>query len=193
MTSRERVIRALTFNSPDRVPRELWALPGVCKFRTAEHQAMVARFEWDFAGPPVQYGPSDRARGDCNNVGNYTDEWGVVWTNAEAGVVGEIKQPILEDETAIDRYQLPWELLDKIDLSRVDDFCTTSTRFVKAGTHVRPFERLQFLRGTENVLVDLAYGTPSVMGLLARLHEFFKRPFFQGVWPIRSRTVLEPP
>lgn len=175
MNSRELVRCALTFQKPDRVPRELWMLPGVGRFRRAELQAMEARFPSDFGYPGGNYGPSSRARGDCLQAGQYTDEWGVVWTVAEPGVVGEIKKPILDDLAAIGSYRLPWELLDKADLSKVDETCAKSDRFIKAGTLVRPFERLQFLRGTENTLVDLAYGTPEVMGLLRQLHEFFVR------------------
>ena len=36
ITPRERVMRALTFQHPDRAPRELWALPGVARYRQAE-------------------------------------------------------------------------------------------------------------------------------------------------------------
>ncbi|MDD5707834.1 MAG: uroporphyrinogen decarboxylase family protein [Kiritimatiellae bacterium] len=175
MTSRERVIKTLTFQAPDRAPRELWTLPGVGKFRRQELDAMLARFQPDFTGSGGNYGPSERARGSCTDVGDYVDEWGVIWSNAEAGVVGEIKKPILTSDAAIARYELPWELLDKADFSGVEAWCARTTQFVKAGTHVRPFERLQFLRGTEQLMVDLAYGTSSVMALLGRLHEFFVR------------------
>lgn len=175
MTSRERVIRALRFQKPDRAPRELWTLPGVAAFRRDELDRLRVRFPSDFTGSGGRYGASERARGDCTRVGDYVDEWGSIWTNAEAGVVGEIKDPILTDEAAIARYQLPWELLQKADLSGVEEHCARASQFVKAGTHVRPFERLQFLRGTENLLIDLAEGTPSVLGLLRQLHEFFVR------------------
>ncbi len=175
MTNRERVIKTLTFQNPDRAPRELWALPGVVRLRKDELDQMNNLFESDFTVSGGTYGPSELARGDCNSVGDYIDEWGVMWTNAEAGVVGEIKKPILAEESAIGSYKLPWELLDKADLSHVEARYAKTSKFVKVSTHVRPFERLQFLRGTENVMVDLAYGTTSVMELLGRLHEFFVR------------------
>ncbi|HOX06946.1 MAG TPA: uroporphyrinogen decarboxylase family protein [Planctomycetota bacterium] len=177
MTSRERVRRALRFEKPDRAPRTLWALPGVCSFRKAEYQAMLERFPGDLGDPPCKYGKSGRARGDCLTTGEYVDEWGVVWTNGEAGIVGEIKHPILADDAALAAYQLPWELLDGADLSRVDEFCAKSEKFIKPGTTCRPFERLQFLRGTEQLYVDLAYGTPAVLKLLGQLHEFYVREF----------------
>lgn len=175
MTSRERVRRALLFQNPDRAPRELWALPGVGCFRAAELQAMHQRFPSDFTGAAMRYGASPRARGDCLSAGSYTDIWGVVWSVGEPGVVGEIKHPILASLSDIDSYKLPWEILDKADLSEVDESCSRTECFVKVGTQVRPFERLQFLRGTENTLIDLAEGTPEVMRLLQQLHEFFMR------------------
>ena len=91
---------------------------------------------------------------------------------AEAGIIGEIKHPILADWSALARYQPPWDLLDGADLSGVSKSCADSSRFMKVGTEVRPYERIQFLRGTENVLMDLAYGTPEVAKLLEMLHEF---------------------
>jgi hypothetical protein len=175
MNGRERVIRTLTFRNPDRAPRDLWAGPGVTELRADEYQALCDGLEWDFAGPPAAYPPSRRARGSCSAQGEYVDEWGVLWVNAEPGVTGEVKQPILTDDAAIEAYRLPWELLDKADFSGVNAFYATTDRFVRAGTITRPFERLQFLRGTETALLDLTYGTASVMRLLDRLHEFYVR------------------
>jgi uroporphyrinogen decarboxylase len=175
MTGRERVTRALRFRCPDRAPRELWALPGVWMFRRAELEALRRRFPGDFSDPPARYGPALRARGERHVAGEYVDEWGVVWQVSEPGVVGEVKQPILADDAALESYRLPWELLAQADFSAVAAHCERSDSFVKAGTQTRPFERLQFLRGTEQTLVDLAWGTPAVLRLLERLHEFFVR------------------
>jgi hypothetical protein len=152
-------------------------LPGVGKFRRAEYDALVARFEWDFAGPAGGHGPSERARGDYLSCEPTVDEWGVVWVRGEPGVNGEVRDAILADDAAIARYRLPWELLDKATFPKMAAELPSPdhNKFIKAGTHVRPFERLQFLRGSEQLLADLAYGTPAVMNLLRQLHEFFVR------------------
>ncbi|MDD4890946.1 MAG: uroporphyrinogen decarboxylase family protein [Phycisphaerae bacterium] len=175
MTSRERVTRALRFQTPDRAPRNLWALPGVGHSRREELHALATRFPGDVGGPQYTLGKSGRSRGDCLSVGEYVDEWGVVWTTGEPGVAGEVKHAILADDAAMASYRLPWELLDGADLSRVDESCAKSDTFILPGAQARPFERLQFLRGTEQLLVDLAYGTPGVLRLLGQLHEFFVR------------------
>jgi hypothetical protein len=118
---------------------------------------------------------SPRAKGERGAVGTYTDAWGCVWTVAERGVVGEIRDPILRDWSALDTWQPPWELLDKPDLRWANEHCRATDRFVLAGTETRPFERMQFLRGTENLLLDLAGGAPEAIRLRDMLHEFFAR------------------
>ena len=95
--------------------------------------------------------------------------------SSEPGVVCEVKQPPLASWSDLASYKLPWELLDRADLTSVDRGCAATDRFVKAGTEARPFERMQFLRGTENLLIDLGYGTPEVYRLRDILHEFFVR------------------
>lgn len=42
-----------------------------------------------------------------------------------------------------------------------------------AGTGIRPFERMQFLRGTEKLFIDLAYGTKEVYKLRDMIHDFY--------------------
>jgi hypothetical protein len=175
MTSRERVRRALTFQCPNRAPRELWALPGITMFRKAEMDALLARFPSDFRGPDVKYGTGRRASGTVAVVGTYTDEWGCPFTVAEPGVIGEVKAPPLADIAALDHLRPPDEILDEADFSRVEASCATTDKFVKAGTTVRPFERMQFLRGTENLMMDLAWGTREVYRLRDLVHEFFLR------------------
>ncbi|MFH1706898.1 MAG: hypothetical protein ABIF71_03150 [Planctomycetota bacterium] len=87
MDSRARMIATLEHKSVDRVPRELWALPGVGMFRKAELDAVSARFPADTAGPDFAYGVSTRRRGVPNTVGVSTDEWGCTFHVAEPGVV----------------------------------------------------------------------------------------------------------
>ena len=173
MTSRERVVATLEFTGPDRVPRELWALPGISMFRQTELSELLAAYPSDFAGPQASYGQSHRAHGQPGVVGENVDAWGSVWTVGEPGVVGEVKACPLSDWSALDNYELPWELLREADLSAVNRSCAETDRFVKVGTETRPFERMQFLRGSEDLFIDLAYGTPEIYRLRDMLHEFF--------------------
>jgi len=175
MDSRERVTRTLRFEEVDRVARDLWALPGVTQQRRDEYDALLRRFPTDFGWPGASYGKGRRCRGEPNQVGDYVDAWGCGWNVAEYGVIGEVKHPPLADWSALAAYQPPWELLDEADFSAVGPTCAKADRFMLGGGEVRPFERMQFLRGTENLLLDLAYGSSEVYRLRDLLHEFYLR------------------
>jgi uroporphyrinogen decarboxylase len=175
MTSRERIIRTLNFQSVDRAPRDLGVLGRIIKERPHEYQSVVDRFPLDIGDAGGRYGKGKRTRDLEGDVGTYIDAWGCVWHVAEPGVAGEVKECPLEDWSALASYELPWDRLDEADLSNVNKTCAESDQFVVSGGETRPFERLQFLRGTENLLIDLAYGTPEVFKLLEMLHEFFCR------------------
>lgn len=173
MTSRERVIRTLRHEPVDRAPREIWLLYGILMFRADELREMRSRFPEDFAGPDARYGMSGRENGVEGAIGSYTDSWGCVWHAAEPGVCGEVEMSPLADLSALSTYKMPWELLKDADFSNVNRSCAETDRFVKCGTQTRPFERLQFLHGTEATLIDLAYGTREIFTLIDMLHDFF--------------------
>ena len=173
MTSRERVFRCLDFDHPDRAPRDLWYLAGVSMLRAPELERMIARYPMDFEQAVGHYGKAARTRGTVAEVGSYTDVWGCEWSVAEIGVCGEVKHPPLADWAALEDYKAPWEMLDNADFSATNAQCETVDRFVKAGTEVRPFERMQFLRGTENLFMDLTLQPAELFALRDLLHEFF--------------------
>ena len=67
---------------------------------------------------------------------------------------------------------MPWEIINEMNISRVNESCKKSDQFILVGTHIRPFERMQFMRGTENLFMDLAMGEPEVEKLAKMLHQF---------------------
>ena len=173
MTSRERVIKALTFEQPDRAPRDLWALPYVSLFHKEELDAMLATYPGDLGGPEVSPGQDDVGLERFAHAGEYTDEWGSVWRMAEPGIVGEVVAPALADWSKLDAFQPPWDLVRTRDLDDVNRGCDKSDRFVMSSVCARPFERLQFLRGTENLFLDLAYDTAELRRLVEMVHAFY--------------------
>lgn len=172
MTGRERVQAALTFSKPDRPPRDLWALPYVSLFRKAELDAVLEAYPMDIQASQRSPGQADTSLVTAQ-VGSYVDEWGSVWYLAEPGVVGEVKGPALADWAALTSFQPPWELIRNRDLAHINRLADESDRFVLSDVTARPFERLQFLRGTQNLFIDIAYGTAEVRTLLEMVHEFY--------------------
>jgi hypothetical protein len=178
MTSRELVFRALEFDRPERAPRDLWSLPWVAEHRAEDLAAVLERWPSDFVGAG-QLGPGDRARGTRARKGVWVDEWGCAFTAGEDGVIGEVKNPPLADWSALDSFQPPWEIIDRADFEAVNraagENMAGEAKFLKCGTSLRPFERIQFLRGSENVYIDLAYETAELRRLIEMVHEFYLR------------------
>ena len=150
-------------------------LPGVPRLRKSEIDDLLQRFPVDFAEPCAQYGPSTRASGTPDQVGSYTDEWGCVWSVAEDGVVGEVTGAPLADWSALEDFTAPHEMLDHADFSQTNASCQATDKFVKKSSPIRLFERMQFLRGTENLLLDLAMLPDEVYVLRDLVHAFFLR------------------
>lgn len=174
MTSRERMIRTLRFQSPDRFPRDLWALPAAQMKYGEDIQKMTREFPMDIGRPP--YTPS-RMPCEQGNAGldlDYTDAWGCVWRAKEVGVIGEVLKAPLEDWSSLATYQPPFEILGK-GMERVNQACAESDLFMLGCGVPRPFERMQFLRGTERLFMDLAYGVAEVYQLRDMVHEFYCR------------------
>ena len=174
MTSRQRVRRALEFARPDRAPRQLWMLPVVWREHPkAAIDAFVQRWPSDMTWTP---GGNDQAfkrltRGDQWAAGQYIDEWGCTFTNIHPGVIGEVKTPLIDDWSKLDDFRTPDELL-QIDAPTANAFCRSTELFTLAACP-RPFERLQFLRGSENLYMDIAEESPAFTELLRRVHNFY--------------------
>ncbi len=174
MTSRERVKRALTFSKPDRAPRDIWALPYISLFRRDELDAVLKKYPSDIGRPELSPGGGGEDEiVKLSKPGTYTDEWGSVWEIAEPGVVGEVKHPVLADWAALAKFQPPWDSVKKRNLDYANKFCERTDKYMLSSVCARPFERLQFLRGTEAVFMDLAYDTPEVRKAIEMIHEYY--------------------
>ena len=171
MTSRQLVCDTLAHRAVPRPPRQLWTLPGVKMFKKAELDTMLKLFPPDFDKSPLKRGPS-YAKGIPAVKGTYTDAFGCLWQVALDGVAGEVKQPMFENFSAINHYKLPYDMIYQADTSAVKEYCSKSDKFILQGSTIRLFERMQFMRGTENLFVDLALEEPDFFLLRDMLHEF---------------------
>ena len=172
MTSRERVRRTLEFDNPDRIPRHLWTLPWADINHPAELAALQRDFPDDIVHAPANYSKPLPGRGDLYAAGEAVDEWGCVFTNIHPGIVGEVKEPLIRDWNRVDELRPPVELLD-FDVDEVNAFCRSTDRFVIGKGLARPFERMQWLRTTEQFFMDLALNPADVNRLGRRVHQFY--------------------
>jgi hypothetical protein len=173
MTSRGLVVDSLELRSPARVPRQLWALPWAERTWPAEFAAIRRRFPDDIVTCPAFLREPLRTEGQEYEPGLFVDEWGCRFENLQPGIIGQVKDPVVQSWADLDAVRVPRERLS-VDTDKVDEFCARSPEFVLAKTWSRPFELVQFLRGPENLYLDLAERSEGLGRLLAKVHEFYK-------------------
>ena len=177
MTSRELVYKTLEFeNFNNRAPRQLWALPWADFTYPDELKAIINDFPPDITGAAVNYKEKGIAQGNAFESGDSTDDWGCRFTNIQRGIHGEVKEPIVsaEDENweNLSRVHIPFEWLS-FEIDEVNSFCASTDKFVLSGCCPRPFEQLQFMRGTEQLFIDLALRPPGLFAFIKKMHGFY--------------------
>lgn len=179
MTGRERVLNTLAFRGADRIPMDIWVLPAA----RLEHGAAFDRLQERYADRvdiASFVGPFDHGfTPKYYQVGEYTDPWGSRWTNIQAGVVGEVKHPVFADYAAMAGYVPPterflqeWEAnRDKLGAQIAG--ARRDGKFVIGGW-ISVFERLQFLRGTEELYCDIALEEEDMFSLIRMVMTFLR-------------------
>ncbi len=206
-SSREIVQRAIRFEYPERLPRDQWVLPWAEIHYPADLDRIRERFPTDFETVGFYYAPSPRVRGDAYKRGYYTDEWGCTFKNLQDGIIGEVKDPILPDISDWKSVSAPYEQLPQNRQSAHDEIsrlCAKTDRFVLANICPRPWERYQFIRGTENALVDIMFPDEGATDLLKVIHDFYLAElefwvgsdvdaiFFMDDWGAQNQLLIRP-
>jgi uroporphyrinogen decarboxylase len=174
MNSREIVYKTLNFDNPERVPRQLWVLPWA-ENNYPEKLGIIKRdYPDDIITAPGFNKVLPLTQGDPYEIGMYIDDWGCKFTSIQKGVIGEIKDPLIrgEEYEDIDALRVPIENLS-INIDRINDFCLNTDKFVMAGACPRPFEQLQFIRGTEQLYVDLMLRPEGLTKVIDLMHVYY--------------------
>jgi uroporphyrinogen decarboxylase len=174
MRSRELVRRTLEFDSPRVVPRQAWILPWAEEHYPEAVAKLRAEYPDDVVTAPAVYRSPVPSVGNRYRKGVYIDEWGCRFENVHGGVIGIVKEPLVRDWQDLQGFTVPEAVLG-VDAEAINAFCQGTERFVLAGTLVRPFERLCFVRTYEQALVDLAQQPPELFELLHRIHDLYLR------------------
>jgi hypothetical protein len=192
------------FKNPDRAPRDLWALPYISLHRKEEFDEVVKKYPMDIGLSQLSPGWDDKVVQATAKAGCYEDDWGSIWQVGEPGVIGEVKSPAIAQWSDFNAFQPPWDLVRNRDMSHVNRLCDESDKFMLSDVTARPFERLQFLRGSENLYLDIGYGTTEIRKLLDMVHEFYIEDitswcksnvdgiFFMDDWGDNSGPLINP-
>jgi len=176
MTSRQVVYKTIEFDKPPRVPQNLWPLPWAGNNYPKELERINKDFPTDITFVYGFYKQQPKTVGERFEIGEYIDEWGCKFTNIQRGIVGEIKDAIVDEDdldwTDTSHVHFPKELLT-LDVDMINRQCRESELFTIAEALPRPFEQLQFIRKTEQLYMDLADPTEGFLKFVAKMHEFY--------------------
>lgn len=203
MTSREVVQRTLEFQQTDRIPRHLWSLPIARLTYKEKIDELLQRFPDDIGHAAYHMPPDANIQGDAYAIGEFRDEWGCVFENAQPGVIGQVKNPVLGDWSNLSRYEPPFHLLG-LGMEDVNRSVAESDRFLLSNCIARPFERMQFLRGTQNLFMDIAERSSEFFALRDMVHDYYCRDteiwaktdvdaiFFMDDWGAQNSLLISP-
>ena len=178
MTRRENYLRTIEFRTPEWIPCSVEFSPVTWKIHRENLEEIVLRHPLIF--PDYQKGDTDfdyipavYRKGE-----RYRDNWGCVWYNAYEGLEGQVVEHPLADWSKFNSYEPPdpmvksergdrnWDEIEKdIENKKKKGRLTV-------GYGERLFDRLYFLRGFENLMMDIATDTPHLAKLIDMLTEY---------------------
>ncbi len=163
MDGRERYVRALTFDGPDRVPVMHHTLDGARRVHGPALDRLYQEYPADVLGPSSF---NDCPRGRWADGAATFDDWGCRWLWSTPDHMGQVVSSPLADWSALDAYRAPDPAKGAEALRALRQAVSLEghRRFVFAdGGEL--FQRMFFLRGFENLLIDLLEDRAEVYAL----------------------------
>lgn len=177
----ENTLRAIRFERPEYIPMIFWINPACWHHYPhetllelmAEHPLLFPDFNSQNIVPP-EPAPWERAGKP------YTDSWGCVWETTDDGITGSVTQHPLTDWNALPSYTPPDPAqtngMAAINWSKIKDKIYKAKEHRKHGVgsleHGHAFMRLSYLRGYENLLLDMADGEKKLWQIIEIVESF---------------------
>ncbi len=181
MTDRENWLRVVEFRYPERIPCGISFAPLTWHVHRERLQDVLLAHPLLFPGYQKREQDFD-SFGDVYREGEYyTDNWGCVWYNTIGGLEGQVVGHPLGDWSALDSYEFP-DLMTKTergdrDWGQIREALEQQRHAgqLTVGNGERLFDRLYFLRGFENLMMDFATDDPRLQVLIDRFTEYQER------------------
>ncbi len=205
-TPREVMLRAISFDHPERIPFAWGPLPWAEEHYPDEVSRLRRLYPNDVIHAPAVF-TNGRRRGEEYGKGKFTDEWGCTFDNLLPGIIGEVKEPLISELADWEKLAPPYDTIpadEKAALDRINAFCHSTDLAVRSNCAPRPWERYQFIRGTENAMIDAAMQEPEFFKLLNRIHQYYLAEFefwaksdvdiltFMDDWGSQSSLLISP-
>lgn len=176
MVGKERTLRTITFRQPDQIPLNLWVHEATRRKYGPALEKLLQEFPQDIVRV---FGPMDRVfYPQFFEPGLYKDHWGSTWQILLEGMSGEVKIPAIPEPEQIRNYRIPltrlqseWEKGRRTIEEKIET-CRKAGQFIVGG-QIEIFQRMQFLRGTENLFYDLGEENEDLLLLRDQVVEYF--------------------
>jgi len=178
LTDRENWLRAIEFRNPEWIPCYLGISPLAWHVGREGLEDLVLRHPLifrDYTKGSIDFDdfPPVHRAGEL-----FLDNWGCLWKNVISGLEGVVVEHPLEDWSTIETYQPP-DLLTKTergnrdwDQIRKDVAADKARGGLIIGNGERLFDRMYFLRGFENLMMDIATDDPHLPKLIDMLLDY---------------------
>jgi uroporphyrinogen decarboxylase len=178
LSNRENWLRAITFKHPEWIPCGMGFSLSNWQHQKDDLLKLIARHPklWPDFDPATRV-PTDRPV--VYRQGEYfTDNWGCTWWNIQEGYEGQVVGYPLADWSALATYKMPDPRTQSERSTR--DWAKTARDVAEAkakgqlvgGDGERLFDRMYFLRGWENLMMDFATEPPELDRLIAMLTDY---------------------
>lgn len=207
MNSRERMIKAIEFGSPDRMPIITWRaekFDGWLRFKGHErYRPEIESFLKKYPDDAYYVDTPWIMQGRSGEVGSeISDEWGIVWKTLGVGCM-DIKHPLADWED-FENYQFPAPSFYVPPEAKEAVGCERPEKYTYTGTFGGYFQLMGSLRGFENLMMDLARQPEKLSVLADKLLDYFLRliekwseigvdgMFFGDDWGTQERLIIHP-
>jgi len=178
---RQNYLKALEYRYPEWIPCSVDFSPAAWKMHRENLQGILVRH-------PMIFGSYKKGLMDfdvmppCYRKGEYfTDNWGCVWYNIQEGLEGQVVKHPLENWRALDTYEPPDFLTEtergerNWEKNKRDVEEGRRKGLLTVGDGERLFDRLYFLRGFKNLMIDIATDDPHLPRLIHMLLDYEMR------------------
>lgn len=168
MTPRQRILAAIDFRAPDRVPVRIYPAPGGLYEHGQKLVDLIRACGHDFGDLSGLALPDPPHAGDFDADGTYhafkTDAWGTEWEYRIFGIWGHPVSWPLSDLRRLDTYRAP--VPPPVEGPAFEAAGAAAARhreqYFLLGGGGALFEQMRALRRFEDVLMDLACDTPEI-------------------------------
>lgn len=178
LTERENMLRCIDFEGPEWIPTVAHFSPATWHKYREELERILVRHPFAFGAYEPGSVDFDDFPPTYREGVRFTDEWGCVWKNIQDGLEGIVVEHPLADWGAFDSFtppdplthdergeREPWDQVPK----RIE---ATRRRQQAVWLWVdRFYERLHFLRGYENLMIDFMTHEPKLDALIEMIVE----------------------